>query len=173
LHRFVLAGTTLATSCWQMNSVKTISANHGEPATLEASHLADTVYGNAPSISGANDAHRGQDGVRWRKNGVKLALSKRTVQSSTYEACCHVCGADVREKWFVHFAAARETFYLCSAACALTFFDAAKPPAHDHKARHEYHRVRTRIVRAARIAQAATGGGAGPSVDAQAAQDTL
>jgi len=81
-----------------------------------------------------------------------------------------VCGTDIAEGWFVHFSASKTTRYLCSAACALTFFDSARPPAHDHKARHEYNRVRAAIVQAARDAELAADGNSTAAINGHEAR---
>jgi hypothetical protein len=149
-----------------------MKTDHSEVSTWECEDEANTRYAmNAPSMSSFGLDRRGWESKRARNDGVKHADSVRIVPPSPpSQSYCHVCGTDVREKWFVHFSAAKPALYLCSAACALTFFDAAKPPAHDHKARHQYHRVRTRIVRAALMAEATAS--TRSSRDSVAAQET-
>ena len=65
------------------------------------------------------------------------------------DGTCFVCGKEVRETWFARLYEARGKLYLCSTTCALSYFDSANPPAHDHQAQHEFQRVRAAIVQVA------------------------
>ena len=63
---------------------------------------------------------------------------------------CFVCGGDVCDGWFARLNAGHQTVFLCSAMCAGMFFEVEPPPAHDHRARHNFQRVRAAILEAAR-----------------------
>ena len=65
---------------------------------------------------------------------------------------CFVCGRDVRDGSFARLNAGHQTVFLCSAVCAGMFFEVEPPPAHDHRARHNFQRVRAAILAAARNA---------------------
>ena len=65
---------------------------------------------------------------------------------------CLVCGGDVRNGWFARLNTGHQTVFLCSAICAGMFFEIEPPPAHDHRARHNFERARTAILEAARRA---------------------
>ncbi len=62
---------------------------------------------------------------------------------------CFVCGTDVRDGWFAEMNTGHQTMFLCSAMCARMFFEVEPPPAHDHRARHNFQRARTAILAAA------------------------
>jgi len=72
-----------------------------------------------------------------------------TGADSPSEASCFVCGEDVRRGWFTQMSIGRRTHCLCSAPCALMFFEAEEAPAHDHRARHNFKRARAAIIEAA------------------------
>ena len=72
-----------------------------------------------------------------------------TGADSQSEASCFVCGEDVRKGWFAQMSVGRRTRCLCSAPCALMFFEAEEAPAHDHRARHNFKRARAAIIEAA------------------------
>ena len=63
---------------------------------------------------------------------------------------CFVCGGDVCDGWFARLNAGHQTVFLCSAICAGMFFEVEPPPAHDHRARHNFQRARAAILEAAR-----------------------
>ena len=105
-----------------------------------------------------------------RYNNMNITHNEHSTVNANREAACYVCGADLCEGWFAQFSAAKATRFLCSAACALIFFDVARPPAHDHKARHEYQRMRGTIVRAARCAQEAQDRNSHLAMDARASR---
>ena len=65
------------------------------------------------------------------------------------ETSCFVCGQDVRSAWFAQMSVGGQTHSLCSAPCAVMFFDAEEAPAHDHRARHDFERARAAIIEAA------------------------
>src|SRR5690242_8450921 len=50
------------------------------------------------------------------------------------QAECNVCGKDVRHHWAVRMHTAKRSVYLCSAPCALSFFERTKARAHDCQA---------------------------------------
>jgi len=64
-------------------------------------------------------------------------------------ASCFVCGQDVRKAWFAQMSVGGQTHSLCSAPCAVMFFEAEEAPAHDHRARHDFERARAAIIEAA------------------------
>jgi hypothetical protein len=66
------------------------------------------------------------------------------------EADCFVCGRDAYDGgWFARMSIPGRTLSLCSAPCALMFFEAEGAPAHDHRARHSFQRARDAILEAA------------------------
>ena len=76
-------------------------------------------------------------------------IPDETGADSPSEASCFVCGEDVRRGWFAQISVGRRAHFLCSAPCALMFFEAEEAPAHDHRARHNFERARAAIVEAA------------------------
>ena len=62
---------------------------------------------------------------------------------------CFVCGNDVRDGCFAQMDAAHRKVFLCSPDCARMFFEVEPPPAHDHRARHNFQRAKSAILRAA------------------------
>jgi len=63
---------------------------------------------------------------------------------------CFVCGTDVHDGWFARMNSDHQTVFLCSSVCARMFFEVKQPPAHDHRARHNFQRARAAILEAAR-----------------------
>jgi hypothetical protein len=78
---------------------------------------------------------------------VDLTLEIRSASPS--EASCFVCGEDVRRGWFAQMSVGGRTHFLCSAPCALMFFEVEEAPAHDHRARHDFERARAAVIDAA------------------------
>ena len=76
-------------------------------------------------------------------------FADETDVDSAPEASCSVCGQDVRRAWFAQMSVGGQPHFLCSAPCALMFFEAEEAPAHDHRARHNFERARTAIIEAA------------------------
>lgn len=72
-----------------------------------------------------------------------------TCTDSPSKMSCSVCGEDVRGGWFARMCIGFQMHFLCSAPCALMFFDAEEAPAHDHRARHNFKRARAAIIEAA------------------------
>ena len=69
------------------------------------------------------------------------------------ETFCHVCGRAVHDGgWFARMRMPGLTLFLCSAPCALMFFEAEEAPAHDHRARHNFQRARAAIIEATKDA---------------------
>ena len=64
-------------------------------------------------------------------------------------AFCFVCGQHLRNGWFARMSTGRRIVFLCSAVCARMFFEVKHPPAHDHRARHNFERARAAILEAA------------------------
>lgn len=63
---------------------------------------------------------------------------------------CFVCGSEVCDGWFARLNTGHHSVFLCSAVCAGMFFEVEPPPAHDHRARHNFQRARAAILAAAR-----------------------
>jgi hypothetical protein len=80
---------------------------------------------------------------------LNAVAASQTRSDSPSEASCFVCGEDDRSGWFAQMSVGRRTRCLCSAPCALKFFEAEEAPAHDHRARHNFKRARAAIVEAA------------------------
>ena len=76
-------------------------------------------------------------------------IPSATDADSPSESSCFVCGEDVRRRWFAQMAFGGRTHFLCSAPCALMFFEAEEAPAHNHQARHDFERAREAIIEAA------------------------
>jgi hypothetical protein len=72
-----------------------------------------------------------------------------TDADSALEPSCFVCGQDARRAWFAQMSFGGQPHLLCSAPCALMFFEAEEAPAHDHRARHDFERARKAIIEAA------------------------
>jgi hypothetical protein len=66
--------------------------------------------------------------------------------------CC-VCGRAVHDGgWFARMRIPGRMLFLCSAPCAIMFFETEEAPAHDHRARHNFQRARDAIIEAAKNA---------------------
>jgi hypothetical protein len=63
---------------------------------------------------------------------------------------CFVCGKEVGGGCFAQLSTGHQTVSLCSAQCAEMFFEVEPPPAHDHRARHNFQRMRAAILASAR-----------------------
>lgn len=78
-------------------------------------------------------------------------------RSPPSEAFCCVCGRAIYDGgWFARMRISGGTLSLCSASCALMFFEAEAAPAHDHRARHNFQRARDAIIEAAKDAMQMT-----------------
>ena len=74
-------------------------------------------------------------------------------RSPPSEPFCCVCGRAVHDGgWFARMKIPGRTRSLCSAPCALMFFEAEEAPAHDHRARHNFQRAKDAIIEAAKNA---------------------
>jgi hypothetical protein len=74
-------------------------------------------------------------------------------RSPPAEPICCVCGRAVYNGgWFARMKIPGRVLLLCSAPCALMFFETEEAPAHDHRARHNFQRARDAIIEAAKNA---------------------
>ena len=74
-------------------------------------------------------------------------------QRQPSEPSCFVCGKDVCDSGsFAQVSIPSRTLSLCSAPCALMFFEAEEAPAHDPRARHDFEQARDTIIKAAKNA---------------------
>ena len=76
-------------------------------------------------------------------------FADETYADLALEPSCFVCGQDARRAWFARMTFGGQPHFLCSAPCALMFFEAEEAPAHDHRARHDFDRARKAITEAA------------------------